>query len=406
MIALQTCYKLLFSAGALAIGFPQVVFGQTNNPIATVAQRGNSAIGIRAGAFMILPELSVSTLYSDNVGRDENEEKSDLLTLIQPRTVIGSNWSVHSLKVEAGSEIAIHQDEGDEDYEDLFALGEFQLDILRRTQLSIGTEVRKSHVARDDPDDVGANDLTDFYQYGAAVNLQHQFSRLDVRASLGALRSDYDDNEDDQDDLVYDFGFRVGYLVSPRIQVFNEVLYNIEDRDDNVDDAGSERDSDGYEARFGVGLDITSVLSGEAFVGYRVQQFEEEDFGDETGLSFGMDLNWNPTMLTSVSLIGSRDFEATDEAGAASNFRTSAKVLVDHELRRNLIISGNTSYTNNNFRGGDRQDDTIGFGLGVRYLMNRNITLDLSYDYLDTNSSEDDESFNVNEMRAGFTLLR
>ena len=60
--------------------------------------------------------------------------------------------------------------------------------------------------------------------------------------------------------------------------------------------------TDSIEGRLGASIDLTSVLFGEVFGGYVVQRFAEDDFDDETGFSFGVNLNWNPTLLTSVGL--------------------------------------------------------------------------------------------------------
>ena len=185
--------------------------------------------------------------------------------------------------------------------------------------------------------------------------------------------------------------------------MFVEGRYNIEDRDDNVDDNGIERDTDGYEARLGASLDVTSVLFGEAFVGYREQRFDESDFDDEDGLSFGVDLNWNPSLLTSIGFSGQRDFRPTDEGDAASNFRTEFGVTVDHELMRNLILNGRANYQNDDFRGDDREDDTYRLGAGLTYWLNRNFSFNAGYDFSERESDEDGEDYTANQISIGFT---
>lgn len=390
----------------LVVALPPAALGQDVDPNTTVTSRakpGYDPLGIRAGAFIISPELRVASVYSDNVGRDEDDEQSDIATLISPIVAIKSNWSVHSLAAEVGSEIAIHKDEGGEDYQDVFANAGATIDVSRQTNLALGLNARRSHVDRDDPDDVDEDELTDLYLFGGAVGLQHQFNRIGIGATVEAQRSLYDEEEDDQDEMVYDFLLRTSYELSPRIAVFGEGRYNIEDRIQNVDDDGFERDSDGYELRLGTEIDLTAVLFGEVFAGYRVQRFDD-DFGDETGLSFGVDLNWNPTQLTSVGLTGTRDFEATDEAGAASNFNTSVALSIDHELLRNVIVSGEASYSLADFRNSDREEDTIGLGVGAQYWLNRNITLETGYRYSTRDSNQDDESFTANDFEVGIAF--
>lgn len=391
----------------IALILPEQASGQAADPNTTVTQRPNPAydpINIRAGSFLIAPELQVSSLYTDNVGFEEEDEDSDFSTLIEPSVGVQSNWSVHSLAFEAGGEFSIHQQEDDEDYQDAFARSDLQLEISRRQAFGLGLEARKTHVSRDDPEDVGENELTDVFRYAATGVWQQNFNRVNFRESIEVEHRDFKDGEDDQDDITYDFSLRAGYVLSPRIQVFTEGRYNIDDRIQNVDDDGFERDSDGYEIRVGSSVDITSLLFGEAFAGYRTQRFDDDNFGNETGVSFGANLSWNPTLLTSLNLTASRDFEATDEAGAASNFTTSIQLTVDHELLRNVIVSGNGFYENDDFRGDDRKEDAYGAGVGVEYLLNRNVALNAGYDFSKRDSNVAGESFEANIVQIGLTL--
>jgi hypothetical protein len=406
----RLAHRLLLASTVLPFAFADTALGQQQqdaDPNTTVLDRARPAydpLGIRAGSFMIFPELAVTESYSDNVGFDEVNEQSDFVTSIRPTVDITSNWSRHQLGLELGSDIAIHASESDEDYQDFFAVGSGQLDVSRQTNLAADVQLRQAHEGRDNPEDAGNAQLTDFYQYGGGLALNHQINRLGFTLSGEALRSDYNEaSEEDRNSTVYDALFRTSYEVSPRLDVFGEGRYNIEDRDDNVDDNGIARDTNGYEARLGAGLDITSVLFGEAFVGYRVQSFDEPTFDDETGVSFGVDLNWNPTQLTSIGFSGTRDFQPTDEGGAASNFRTEFGVSLDHELQRNLVLSAEARYQNDDFRGDDRSDDTILLGAGLTFWLNRNLSFNAGYDYSNRNSNQVGEDYQANQVSIGLT---
>lgn len=401
-------HRFLLASAALAIATPELVLAQEPvDPNTTVTSRSRpdyDPLGIRAGSFLIFPELAVTEAYSDNVALDEDDEQSDFVTDISPSVEFVSQWSRHLLAAEVGSNIAIHADEGDEDYEDYFALGRGRVDVSRQTNVATNAELRLGHEGRDDPEDAGEDELTDVYNFGGGIALNHQINRLGFTIGGDILRTVYDDDaEEDRDANVYDLALRTSYEVSPRLNMFLEGRYNAEDRDDNVDDNGINRDSDGYEARLGAGLDITSVLFGEAFAGYRIQQFDEDDFDDEDGVSFGVDLNWNPTLLTSVGFSGQRDFRPTDQGDAASNFRTEFGVTIDHELMRNLIFNGAASYQNDDFRGDDRSDDTVSLGAGATYWLNRNLSFNAGYNFAERDSNEAGEDYTVNVFSIGLT---
>ncbi len=408
MIASPIAHRLLLASAVAAMALPDLAQAQEVDPNTTVTNRSRpeyDPLGIRAGSFLMFPELAVTEAYSDNVGLDEDDEQSDFVTQIQPTLEFVSQWSRHLLSLEAGADIAIHADESGEDYEDLFAAAQGRVDVSRQTNLAATALVRQGHEGRDDPEDPDADDLTDTYSFGGGLDLNHQINRLGFTVGVDVVRNTYDNNgQDDRDANIYDFLLRTSYELSPRFNAFIEGRYNVEDRDDDVDDAGIERDTDGYEARLGAALDVTAVLFGEAFVGYRVQSFDESDFDDEEGVSFGVDLNWNPSQLTSVGFSGQRDFRPTDEGGAASNFRTEFGITIDHELLRNLIVDGRASYQNDDFRGDDREDDTYSVGAGLTYWLNRNISLTAGYDHAERSSNEVGQDYKVNEVLVGLTL--
>ena len=430
MTAPHIVHRLFLASAALAFFLPGAAFSQDTTPTkprvlpdkvqprpqvrrpevdpnVTVRRRPRpeyDPLGIRVGSFLVLPEISLKESYTDNAALDENDEQTDFVTQIQPSVQINSDWSRHALGLELGSDIAIHADQSDEDYEDFFALGNGRLDVSRQTSVTGTAELRQAHEGRDDPEDADNQKLTDFYRWGAGLALNHQFNRIGVTVGGKAERNDFNDAaDDDRDATIYDFLVRTSYDLSPRLDLFVEGRYNVEDRDENVDDAGIKRDTDGYEARFGASVDVTSVLFGEAFVGYRVQQFDDNDFDDETGLSFGLDMNWNPTLLTTVGFSGQRDFRPTNQAGAASNFRTQFGVTVDHELLRNMIIGAEATYLNDNFRGDDREDDTYLLGLNLTYWLNRNLSIGGGYDYSKRNSNQAGQDFEANTVSIGLT---
>lgn len=410
MTALPKVRSILLASSAIILLVPELALAQAQevDPNTTVTERARpeyDPLGIRSGAFLIFPELGITGSYSDNVGFDEDDEDSDFVTTIEPSVNIASQWSRHLLQLEVGSEIAIHAEESDEDFQDFFALGDGRYDISRQTNVVGNVQGRLTHEGRDDPEDNGDDELTDIYQFGGGLAINHQINRLGFTLGGDVLRSVFDDDdEEDRNANVYDLVLRTSYEVSPRFDMFVEGRYNVEDRDDNVDDNGIERDTDGYEARIGADVDLTAVLFGEVFAGYRVQRFEEDAFDDETGISFGADLSWNPTLLTSVGFSGQRDFRATDEGGAASNFRTEFGVTVDHEVLRNVIVNGEARYQNDDFRGDGREDDSILLGAGVTVWLNRNLSLNAGYDFSERDSNEAGEDFTVNQFSIGLTL--
>jgi hypothetical protein len=76
---------------------------------------------------------------------------------------------------------------------------------------------------------------------------------------------------------------------------------------------------------------------------------------------------------------------------------------VTHELRRDLLVEANMSFTNNTYAKSTRDDDVYGVGAGARYFFNRNFYSDLTYDFgvRDSNAAGSDYDRHVALVRFG-----
>ncbi len=397
MIARHPARTLVFVAAALTLGAPAVALGQEVGPY--------DPLGIRAGGFLIYPSLSVSGLYDDNVYAVDSNKDDDLISLIEPGVRAESNFSRHALGLTAGSEVAVHLNETDENYQDFFVSGDGRLDITRQNYLDGVLEFARDHTDRDDPEDPGDRDeLQELYRYGGELSFTQLFNRLNFRLTGGANRTAYVEPEEaDRDQNTYDARLRTGFFVSPRINTFVEGLYTIEKRDRSTDFAGVDRDSEGWGLSAGAEVDLTNLLTGEFQAGYRQQSFDEDGFDDEDGIGYGIDLTYTPTLLTTVSLEGSGDFRPTQQDEAESNFRSTLGLDVTHELLRNVRIGGGVGYTRDDFDGIDRTDDTISAGARASYLLTRNFSIDAGYTYTKRWSDDETEEFDRNLIRVGVT---
>ena len=54
---------------------------------------------------------------------------------------------------------------------------------------------------------------------------------------------------------------------------------------------------------------------------------------------------------------------------------------LDHELLRNVLLNVIVSYETDDWKGIDRTDKISGLGAGVKYLLNRNVYLGLTYTF-------------------------
>jgi len=211
-------------------------------------------------------------------------------------------------------------------------------------------------------------------------------------------------NEDDRDRLVWEGSAEIGYSISPSIRGFVRGTYDIRHYDQQIDDKGVMRDSDGFGVFGGLAVELTGTLSAEGYIGYRRQRFDDPSFVTVDGITGGLDFVWTATELTTVTIGGERTIQETTQLGVSGVLETEFTLTVDHELLRQMIVSVEGAVLDRRFRGNGRHDTGWRTGLRVTYLVNRYLNLDLSYDYRNRDSNFNFEDFSRNRAHFSFRL--
>ena len=96
---------------------------------------------------------------------------------------------------------------------------------------------------------------------------------------------------------------------------------------------------------------------------------------------------WTPTGLTTVT---GRFLHTIEDAGKSTvqgYDYTSARLLVDHEYLRNVLLRGYVGLQNASYIGVNYNETLYQAGASVTWLVNRNIRLTVSYDITDRQGS-------------------
>ena len=364
------------------------------------------AAGIRAVGFLFYPSLRQGFEYNDNIFATQNDTKSDFIYSIGPKIAARSDWNRHRLNIDAGGNFGFYIDNSKQNYEDFYARLAGLVEITHRNAIRGKLSAARLHQERNDPEDVGGIEPTRYTQYDAALQYVHRFNRLSVVGGGTIRRLDFDDvdavgggtiNNDDRDRMVYRPGVRIAYEFMQNVTAFVRgegviTQYDIGCCDDNV----FERDAQGFDVAAGASIDITGLLFGDVFAGYRERYFDDPRFKTLTGTVFGAALTWVPTRLTTVTLKVDNEVKQSVTINASSYTSSGVSVRVDHELLRNLILSANGSYRLDDYEGIARKEDNIGAGVSVDYLMNRNIKVGgrYAFNYRDSNLATGDYTQN------------
>ncbi|MEX0923972.1 MAG: outer membrane beta-barrel protein [Rhodovibrionaceae bacterium] len=369
-------------------------------------------IGLRAGGFFVYPEVTVTEVFRDNIFYTPSDKEEDFITVISPSLRMQSNWNVHSLTFYADADYGRYLINEDESYVDWRTGIDGRLDIERDLNFAGGVSAARLHEPRSSPDQTGAAEPVTYHRYSGDAALTKRFNRLSTRLGGEVDVYRYNDvpasgggtfNSDDRDRTVSEGSLRLGYEVSPNIEPFVRTSVNDRSYRQSSDDFGTKRDSWGWEAVAGTAFDLGGVTYGEVYVGYLEQRYDSASLDTISGLSFGGNLIWNPTRLTTVTLGAERTVEETTLSGASGGLQTMLKAQVDHELLRNLILSGDARYARLNYNGISREDDTADAGLSLRYLIDRNFELRAGYSFATRNSSVSSADYDTQTLFLGLT---
>lgn len=377
---------------------------------------GYEALGVRMGAFTAYPKVAVGAEYNDNIYAGSANTVDDVVWRVQPEVVAVSDWSRHSLQGYARGVINRYNDFDGENNSDYTVGTTGRLDITRRANVSAGAEyasLTEPRTSSSSP--VLAAHPIEFDKTSGFIAAGQEFNRLKVSARVDYSKFDYQDGrtvggvnveQDDRDRTNTSLMARADYAVSPATAIFLEVAGNKRDYRLAKPAVALIRDSDGVQALAGANFELGAVVRGEVGIGYLRQSYDDPAFKDITGLGARAQVEWFPTELTTVTVNGSRTVEDSGIPGSSGYLSSNIGGQIDHELMRNVLVSGQVSYGKDEYEGVDRGDKRLNAGVSATYLMNRHVGLTVGYSYFDQKSDglAATGDFKVNKVGASVTL--
>jgi hypothetical protein len=371
-------------------------------------------LGIRAGGFMLHPGVQLAAEFNDNVFFTSEDEIEDTIWHVRPYITAQSNWNKHALNVRLAADFGRYQDFDFRDYEDYFLSVDGRLDLKSYNYFSYNADYMRLHEDLSSRSAEQGINPTVYDLYGASLGYDHRFNRV-TAGILGTYRHleyensvDFEgqviDNQDRNRDEA-DASLRLGYQFRTGMQAFMQFAYQEVKYDRQSDRNGYDRSSDGYYVNAGLAFSLTGVLDGDVYASYLNRGYADAELEDVSGWAGGMGLSWRPTALTTVSGRISSGIEETTNQYSSGFLMTLYSLRVDHELFRNVQLSGQVSYRNSDYEliagappEARSEDKLFQAGFGVSYFINRHVFLNASYDYSKLSSNVPLDEYKVNRV--------
>lgn len=367
------------------------------------------AKGLPLGAFRLFPDLAIVGAYDSNIFRTENAKSDEFLEVL-PTFRLASQWSSNFLEFFGGANNYDYVKSSSQNLTDWDIGGDGRLDVTHAGFETTNAFYAELHEPNWSPNVVGSQSRPNrYYQTHADTTGQYQpnrigfgwggtFDHYDWTSTPligGGLQSNSDRNMDE-----YQVYARAFYEFSSDFSAFLRAHYDSRQFDLELDRNGQDRSSTGYKIDGGVDLALTRLVHGEIFGGYLTQSFHAP-LQDIAGPDYGIYLTWYPSPLLTLHLYGRRDLTDTIIDNASVSDDKSIGASADYELLRNVIVQAHMSYVHSHFVGITRTDDLPDAGLVLRYLINRYLRADLSYDYSHRSSSAPGQNFGDSTITAG-----
>ena len=337
-------------------------------------------LGLRTGAFLVLPSVELTGGYDTNPARTPNGRSSSFVT-VSPEVIARSDWTRHEVTASLRGSYTAYDKTPELDRPSFDGKITGRLDVTRNTAL-IGEGILI--VGTDNPGSPNVQaGLTRFPIYttlGGTFGLTQRFNRVEVTAKGTVERTEYQESKftdgttgsnADRDYNRLGGTLRTSYDLMPGLKPFVEVAADTRQHDLEFDRFGLRRDSDGWSVKGGSTFDVSRVLTGEASIGWINRKYEDASLQELNGFLFDASLIYVMSALTKVKLTAQTVAAETTVPGTAGVLTRNAGIELEHSFRRWLVGAVKFNYGLDDYVGSTRKDDRYSIGGTLTYKLNR-----------------------------------
>jgi hypothetical protein len=361
----------------------------------------------------VVPGISLGTMWDSNVFATRDATRSDVLTSIAPFINVRGRGDAGSFDVEAGGTATRYRTYTHENSNDFYLDVSGDLKTGKHGSVFGGAGYARRHEDRTSPDNVYGIEPTVYTDTHAHGGIRQGWGRFTLRLGGTVNRLRFHDvpdasgaliNNHDRDRNVIGFGSRLSYRLSGETDLFVQATRDRRQYLMSVDDYGYRRDSRGYGWALGLARGGRGKVSGEFYLGRRVQRYDDPRLPDVSVPAFGARLDWKVNPQTTFGAFVERSIEETTLPGASAYVDTVAGVHARRQLGDRLSAKAELVFTRSDFRGDARRDDFGMASVGLSYRMAKHLYLDADYRQQQRHSDVTIAQYDRNQVYVGLRL--
>lgn len=368
---------------------------------------------IEAGAFNLIPTVTVDARDTDNMFLSNTNEVDSKLYIVSPRLEAVTESAGNSLRLIGQIDEANYSATDEDDYTDWRVGGDAHLQMNVRNSLDLNAGFFRTRETRGTGFSQGGFLPTtpDRYEettYGAS----YQFGTRDSLGRLVLSADNYDKSYinnrittqfRDREDLNFSGAFY--FNMSPRTDIFVE--YRQADIDYGTDPmavagAPDSLDSDEQYLYVGVSWEASAATTGSLKIGQGDKEFADADRQDADASVWEANILWEPLSYSAVNFTASRTF---DEATGVGNAMEGQRYSINWQHAwSNALSSIVTWYTSDDeYTGSTRDDDIDAFSFRLEYSVQRWFDVFVSFSRDERGSNFNNFNYEQNVTAIGFS---
>ncbi|HJT44112.1 MAG TPA: outer membrane beta-barrel protein [Rhizomicrobium sp.] len=285
----------------------QAVLQPTVSPVNSVYQMARPQYetpGLEIGSFLLVPSLTQTLTYDDNIFASDIHRVSDLISNTSESVLLRSQWRRHGVTVRLFSSQQSYLDHGNENGNVYGTEANTRLDIsdMARVEVDAGF-VQQPQKRNSAQADRAALSRPVYNTVTGAMRYIHNWDRFRNTAEIGFMKTVYIDDDDAARSAVrWRYRDRLSFAVAGDTWAFLQAMYSTQ----NWRQSPQTRNFDSWTALAGFNTQISDLMDAELGVGMLRQQYSFSGFKDLVVPIFSGSLTWNILPLTTVSASAER----------------------------------------------------------------------------------------------------